>query len=76
MRVIKFISKGGMTYEVGDFYGGDGEDDVIRFMVMEGWTLKINTNHTHDISIQDGDWAKFDDGTDMLFEEDEDDSAT
>lgn len=74
MKVTKFIGRG-MTYEVGDFYGGDGEDDVIRSMTIEGWMLTIQTNHAHEISIQGGDWAKFDDGTDMLFEDEEEDDG-
>lgn len=67
MNVIKFISKG-ITYEIGDFYGGDGEADVIRHMEVINHILHITTNHTHEVAVQHGDWAKFKDGTSMQFD--------
>jgi hypothetical protein len=76
MKVIKYIS-GDMIYEEGDFFGGDTENDVIKgmFIANLGHTLDIFTNHTHSIPIKMGDWAKFEDGTSLTFDQEEDDVA-
>ena len=68
MNVQKLITKG-MTYEVGDFFDGDTENDVIRKMEIINHTIHITTNHTQEFPIQPGAWAKFEDGTSMTFEE-------
>jgi hypothetical protein len=67
MNVTKLISRG-MTYEIGDFYKGDGENDVIRKMEIVNHLLFITTDHNHIVPVQFGDWAKFEDGTSMTFD--------
>jgi hypothetical protein len=74
MNVQKFINKG-MTYEIGDFFDGDTEQDVIKKMVIENHMLLITTNHTQEFPIHAGAWAKFEDGTSMTFEDDDTDNA-
>lgn len=72
MRVVKLIRKD-IIYEQGDFFGGDGENDVIRSIEMTDHEFHIITNHTHTTAVQLGDWVKFEDGTSMMFDEEDED---
>lgn len=75
MNIQKVINKT-VIYEIGDFFGGDGEQDVIKSMHIDNHRLIITTTHEHDFPIQGGTWVKFMDGTSFTFEDEEDGDGT
>lgn len=56
IAIKKYMSKGGTTLEIGDFYGG-APDEVITSMEENGRDLKVfTTNGYYDLALQAGDY--------------------
>ncbi len=57
MEIKKYITPGGMTLEIGDFYGGGGDEEVITSMTSEGTNLHIiTTSGYYDLTLKPGDY--------------------
>ena len=77
MKVIKMLDHmRNMHYEIGDFLGGEEETDTIRSMTIENHILHIYTgNQDFEYPLKGGEWAKFEDGSSIQFETEDDDVA-
>lgn len=66
LQIKKFISQGGVTLEIGDFYGG-GLDEAITSMEETNNKLTINTAlGFYDLTLKAGDYLLQVDGSSKL----------
>lgn len=63
--IKKYMSMGGVTLEIGDFYGD--EDEMITSMEETGTNLKIRTSvGYYDLTLKPGDFLVQTDGSSKL----------
>lgn len=56
MYIKKYVTAGGVTIEVGDFYGG-GPDEVVTFMEEQNRALTVTTSSgQYTLTITAGDY--------------------
>ncbi len=66
LDIKKYMSQGGVTLEVNDFYGSS-EDEVIKFMTETGTNLRIDTTHSYyELTLKPGDFLVQTDGSSKL----------